>query len=434
MPNYLQKKENTKETVAASSHATKIQDNTTGFNFQDNRPNALVQLKLQKQLNGFTSHHFPSTVIQRQCDNPDCSNDKCTGNECNASKKPIPFDPRQTHLSKRALKKKGPPTMVVSEKFDGEHGVDSLNNGKLNTKKYREPQIQHKKGYGGTGIDETVSTATTRDYIDSLDTTERESATKKLSTARVETSKLMWPTGEPDRPISAHPGGLSKSQTDMRKGLTGLHGTKDVARAETVNTELNNTNVSKKEAQENAITRSELETTQHFMKPYGEMQQVDVSKAKESAYHPQFGQIINKDTGEKMQPNYNLAMLSMQKERERLKVKTSQKLIHSGKSSLVAPEMQEHLKGNYTPQRGPNYSLATPLDKDKTLDQIESSNKKLPESSRRRGVSPPRAIPTIYKSNDNQLSGKKRKRQTSIFDYFPPNKKIKLEEPTTDTD
>jgi len=138
---HKKQKKHSQKTANANQANVNTQLKTSAVNLKDNRPESILQRKLQEKLNRTPKSSSSSNVIQKQCDNPNCTNKSCTGNDCNAPKPMAPYDPKQKHLAKHALVVKGKPTMVIAEDFDGKHGVKSMNNNnKLDKKSIENPK------------------------------------------------------------------------------------------------------------------------------------------------------------------------------------------------------------------------------------------------------------------------------------------------------
>ncbi|MEM1206304.1 MAG: hypothetical protein AAGN66_23935 [Acidobacteriota bacterium] len=302
---------------------------------------------------------------------------------------------RQLHFSSRTTEKQGQPTAVLQEPFDNQYGRSALSGNKLDKANYREPQMQHHEGLGGTGFDEMVSTATVHKYAKSLPSKEAGKAVGDLSESRVETAKLVWSTDVETQPVAGHPGALSSKKGDMRKGVTKSHFTKDRNRAKAVKTELASNDPGKIK---DAKLRAQAETVREFMHPHPQLTSTDVSQAEKSAYHPKFGKVIQGKTsgadGQKVEPAFEKMAADVHNEREFLKEETAKGLMQTGKGSLVHPQMREKLEGNVeSTDLGPPTSQATALPPDKTLKELDAENLAAEQSGSpvpHVAVSPPR--------------------------------------------
>jgi len=257
---------------------------------------------------------------------------------------------KQTHLGVRTNKKKGPPTLAVREFKDREHGrrVHRKNkSAKGFSRDYREEQVQYLPNSGGAGVDEMVSTDTVGQFRNELSAhynpQQVENAVGKLSEQREHVGLLGWPTGEPERPFGSHPGGLSKSQTDMRRGITAGHGTRDIARATAVKDQFHAA-MSTGQPLETVVDRTStmglMMTVNNFMVPQPQLEAIDVSQNEKNAFHPMFGQVI--DDQEKTE-NWERMEAAMHNNRERRKMELAQKLMEQGYPQAVPQEMQDAL-------------------------------------------------------------------------------------------
>ncbi|MEM8998068.1 MAG: hypothetical protein AAGF23_25020, partial [Acidobacteriota bacterium] len=237
-----------------------------------------------------------------------------------------------------------------------------------------------------------------------------------LSEHRTETSQLAWSVDNPTDPIGGHPGSLSKSQSDMRQGLTTLHNTKDTDRAALALHQFHDTlskTKSETQAVKDAILMARLESQQSFRAPYGDLSQIDFSKSasdRANVYSARYGQIVE---NRQKTRNYGRFARDLHNSREREKWNLALRLLRTGRGGLVSEthaELLEEFGGslglamqafqNSKPGPAPPRSMAQPLPKASkgesltTLDDLSSrlsANKKLrrPLSPPRRHLSPP---------------------------------------------
>lgn len=236
--------------------------------------------------------------------------------------------------------------MAVRELQDNEHGRSVHKRHKADkafSKAYREEQTQFLPGSGAAGLDEMVSTETVNTLRAELAArfTPRqvEEAVGRLSEERELVGLLAWPSGESDRPIGAHPGGLSKSQTDMRRGLTAGHGSRNIERADAVTSQFHAAISAGKPlgtVLEETATMGLLMAANRFMVPRPELESVDVSGAEKDAFHPMFGAVIEDQERTSAFDRYSAAVHD---NRERRKMELAQRLIELGYEGAVAPEM-----------------------------------------------------------------------------------------------
>ncbi len=262
---------------------------------------------------------------------------------------------RQTHFGTRAPGKKKPGQAVLVEPHDNAFGVEiSSSTGSLPQfkKKYREDQVLYQSDGAGAGLDEEVSTATTGFVRDDLATRgvpsgEIDQFVGNLSEEREEVKDEVYVTQD-QKSIAAHPGGLTKKQTDGRFGITDEHNTKDSERAAIVRHEyLSGIAQSQPPAQlaENMKLQGSIETTKNFMSPYSGFSQPSVDPNNlpaDQAYHPLHGALVDTSGGPgkaKWTPGMEQVARNVHNNRERRKIMAANRLMQQGKGSLVADEM-----------------------------------------------------------------------------------------------
>lgn len=263
-------------------------------------------------------------------------------------RKPIVSQGYQQRLILHATTVKGRPTIGLPAVY-GKWGRDQISSKKsLNKRRYRMNQIQHRANFGGTGLDEMVSTATVDKIVQQMKENKRslediKKVTDLLSREREEVRYLNWTTNDPERPLSGHPGSLSKSQTDMRQGLTGGHGTKDIIRSNWVLNQYNSKTGTEEERLADTSIMASIMTNQLFSEPFAQLNTVTPTPTALKAYHPVHGKIyttslnglVTKSDG------FRSVAVGTHNARERRKWATAERLMHRGYGNLVHPEMSK---------------------------------------------------------------------------------------------
>ncbi|AKD56080.1 hypothetical protein [Spirosoma radiotolerans] len=231
----------------------------------------------------------------------------------------------------------------------GHWGRNQINtNNRLKTKPYRMPQIQHQANFGGTGLDEMVSTDTVASIVELMNkngSTRKHimNVTELLSREREEVRYLLWTTKDTERPLSGHPGSLSKSQTDMRRGLTGGHGDKDNIRANWVLNQYKSGAGTEQEKLADTIIMASIMTNQLFSEPFAQLDTVSPTSTALNAYHPVHGRMYNRALNGSVTKTdgFRRAAINTHNARERRKWATADRLMRRGYHHLVDPEIHQ---------------------------------------------------------------------------------------------
>ncbi|QJW91616.1 hypothetical protein HNV11_20645 [Spirosoma taeanense] len=208
-------------------------------------------------------------------------------------------------------------------------------------------QIEHRTGFGGTGLDEMVSTETVASIIERMNTAGRSREDIKyvvdlLSREREEVRYLLWTTDDPERPLSGHPGALSKRQSDMRFGLTGSHGDKNNLRASWVLNQYVSGAGSEGERLADTGIMAGIMTNQLFSEPFAQLDTVLPTSKVHLAYHPVHGSIYSTALGlVTKNDGFRRAALNTHNARERRKWQYAERLMSRGYSDLVHSDMRE---------------------------------------------------------------------------------------------
>jgi hypothetical protein len=328
----------------------------------------------------------------------------------NAAAAPIPADKfRQTHLGVRAHENKDAPTLAIREIHDNQFGQNAHTASKSSKEfsaNYREPQTQYLPNSGGSGLDEMVSTATVATLrgklAKRLSPGEVEKVIGRLSEEREYVSNLGWATGKPETPLGSHPGGLSKSQTSMQRGLTRGHGSRDRLRAKQVMAQFDSglsVNKDPSRIVDETSVMALVMTVNHFMQPLPQLLNIDVSTAANNAYHPRYGWVI---VDKKKTEAFERMANAIHENRERRKIEAAFRLNALGYGDLLSPELQKLVSGEEktweevwdklskkeekTPDYGPPKSQAA-IPATGTLDEWKAEKGKLI-----RAISDPRSI------------------------------------------
>jgi hypothetical protein len=319
----------------------------------------------------------------------------------------------------------GTPTLGSTEDHR-QHGRQIFNQHGVNVKAHwRENQVQ--RSSGGSGFDETLSTAIASDTL-SHATTPTEDLASTLSESRVPVTDLLWKTA-PGRnvPIGGHPGAMTSVPGNMTHGVTEEHSTRDSIRARFVKRERDTSNL------ESAKLMSNIMTSQIMSHPGAEFSGVTLAPTDSPVFHG-----VHNDLREP--ENLERAVIDTHNAREHRKATTAEELIKGNHESLVAPEMQDairrhgsadsfiHAQGAnaiHSQDTGPPVSQAyvpTKHDAPRGLAQWEAEVAANPLT--RRAVSPPREILT----RSGSLLAKRRKRpekpqkQKQIDEFFKRQK------------
>jgi hypothetical protein len=311
-------------------------------------------------------------------------------------------------------------------------------------------------GKAGSGLDEQISTASTakiRDEFKNAGFSDNETnqLIGRMSMARTGTEQLGWTTKKSE--VASHPGGLSKSGTDMRQGITSGHGTKDKERAAAVMHQFE-ADKSKwmgassqeeklkgaKQSIDNMAMLGKAYSTQHFMQPAPQLGTADLSKMP-NGYHSRFGQIIgNDETGQKgvKGPGFNQWTKELHNTREREKASAASSLMKNGYESLVHPDMVNHLNKHHgDPDQALNHQTDLPLGSPKsqanfpskamTLDEMKAHNAQNPQNPYYL-VGPPRGIVKQPENEITEVRNSKRPRPDDSVDEPGPSKRPKMDE------
>jgi hypothetical protein len=353
-------------------------------------------------------------------------------------------------------------TEIVDKKF-GERMSGKAGGAGDFKKKYRMDQSNFfnrrtgKLGEAGSGLDEQISTASTAKIRDEFkkegfSDNEVNQLIGRMSMGRTGTEQLGWSTTKTRPGIGSHPGGLSKSETDMRQGITDEHNTKDKERAKAVMHQFEAdkskwTGASSQEEKlkgakqsiDNMATLGKAYSTQHFMQPAPQLETTDLSKMP-NGYHSRFGQIIGNDkTGQKgvKGPGFNQWTKELHNTREREKASAASSLIKNGYGSLVHPDMVNHLnKYNSDPDQALNHQTDLPLGPQKsqanfpseamTLEEMKAHNAQNPQQPYYL-IGPPRGM---VRQPENEITEvrSKRPRSDDNVDEAGPSKRPKMDE------
>lgn len=269
-----------------------------------------------------------------------------------AAKTRSPLNPvqkfsHQQRLVLSAFSKKGRPQLGLPAVY-GQWGSAQINkNRRLNKKEYRMHQIQHRVGFGGTGLDEMVSTETVNTITDRMNKAGRsrediKQVTYSLSKEREQVRYLLWTTNDPERPLSGHPGALSKRQNDMRFGLTGSHGDKNNIRAKWVLNQYQSGMGTETERLTDTRIMANIMTNQLFSEPFAQLNSISPTLTAKPAYHPVHGSIYRVRKKSIVKTNgFRKAALNAHNARERRKWDTAEKLMKRGYTNLVHPDMRQ---------------------------------------------------------------------------------------------
>ncbi|QMW03021.1 hypothetical protein [Spirosoma foliorum] len=256
----------------------------------------------------------------------------------------------QQRLILHATKVKGRPTIGLPAVY-GRWGRNQISSTKtLDKKKYRMNQIQHRANFGGTGLDEMVSTATVGKIVQHMKDNRRslediKNVTDLLSREREEVRYLLWTTNEQKRPLSGHPGALSQDQGDMRRGLTGDHGTKDRLRGKWVLNQYNSKAGTEEDRLTDTSIMANIMTNQLFSEPFAQLDTVSPTGSTQVGYHPVHGSIYKSKGGIKTKTlAFRKAAIDTHNSRERRKWATAERLINRGYKDLVHPAMYKWIE------------------------------------------------------------------------------------------
>jgi hypothetical protein len=299
----------------------------------------------------------------------------------------------QQHLGGRADRDKGNPDFVITEPHDRRFGVSvSEQNPDAEgfKKAYREHTIRYREDSGGSGLDENVSTSTTakiRDLLheEGLASEDIHKIVGKFSEARDHVGELMWTDGDnTEQPLNAHPGGLSKIQSDMRRGIASQHNTRDSERAKWVMKEFKDNfsdNVPMSDVIKNTKLIANVETIREMSEPFSKLSDVDASEAID-AYHPKFGPIVKE--GE-LTSAFEHAAAAAHNNRELKKVRAADGLIKQGFGNLVPPKMTELLAEHGNDADAAHHSRYVEQDrnvKDTGLPETQTTLPEVPQTLR----------------------------------------------------
>lgn len=345
----------------------------------------------------------------------------------------------QQHFVLSANKKKGRPQLGLPAVY-GTWGRSQINaNRRLNTKEYRMYQLEHRTGFGGTGLDEMVSTETVASIVERMNAAGRsrkdiEDVVGLLSKEREEVRYLLWTTDDPERPLSGHPGGLSKRQTDMRYGLTGSHGDKNNLRANWVLNQYTSGTGSEAEQLEDTSIMAGLMTNQLFSEPFAQLNTVSPTSAAHLAYHPVHGSIYSLVHGSiTKNDRFRRAALNTHNARERRKWRYAERLMNRGYSNLVHADIRQWIEkgqswaagmdlymksvsGEKYTDSGPARSTGYIPQKDHTVISLGQWNSATRLGTMPLAIGAPR--PLIRQATPYSSQGQRRYKQKLITSYF----------------
>lgn len=241
---------------------------------------------------------------------------------------------RQRTLTQMSHEKHGG---KVFDEFKGKKKIDSQAWGHA----YRvQPQ---KHAFGGSGQDEMISTAWTRDHIADMqkagvpeDVLKAE--IQKLSGVRVNTDALAWRMA--DGELGGHPGAL-RSKPKSNSPIVGDHNLRDAARAAALKTEFKDivpdaskTTVDDFQlAHKRVVVRAQLETVARFSQPQEQFAQQ--GEVKQKAFHTRFGDIRKKE-------NYGKMADYVHDERERIKWEAAHRMMEDKDLEAHVPQEYAH--------------------------------------------------------------------------------------------
>ncbi|MEM1182704.1 MAG: hypothetical protein AAGM22_30440 [Acidobacteriota bacterium] len=279
------------------------------------------------------------------------------------------LDNRSKSSRKKNLKSQ--PTMAILESFHHSFGVNAYDEVQAKTKKklkskktqslpekertkifnahWRQKGTAYHPGHGSTGQDETLSTSSARKIIETLEPSKPNDLgdlVGRLSQHRSETSQLAWPIEKPQDPIGGHPGSMSKVQSDMRKGITTKHNTKDTDRAALVMHQFQqsfNKKKDPKKAVNDAVLMARLDSQKSFRTSYQELSNIDFSRSnkdRSNVYSARYGQVVK---NRKKTDNFGHMARDLHNSREREKWDLALNLLKNGQHNLVPPIYHKHL-------------------------------------------------------------------------------------------
>lgn len=217
---------------------------------------------------------------------------------------------------------------------------------------WRMPQLRHR--FGGSGYDEMVRTALSRDVMARLHARIQNRKTASsfaaiLSQDRANTDALVW--YQDDGSMGGHPGALrdAPNGTGVNKG----HGSRDIERAQATQHELktavpdmeNATLSELRGAARHMAARAQVETLRAMSTPFEEF--ADRGKPTNTVVHARYGDLG--DSG-----NLRDTAIYSQDQRERLKWDTARKLMGLGMPEHVPDVIRDHIEhagGDHTQAR-----------------------------------------------------------------------------------
>lgn len=253
--------------------------------------------------------------------------------------------------------------LAVAELHDRAFGAEaSARNPGLTAfkKAYREPTVALNDDSGGSGFDEMISTSMTAGFRARLQphlpSAELDDVVGLMSQARIPTHELTWvhdtgvpaPAAAPPLVLAGHPGSVSKSATDMRRGITSEHGTRNALRATALDMQFNADfpgvtgaaaggarSAAAKKLVRNLGLVGNAYTVEHMMAPASVLNQVNAGVSPDS-YSARHGELIKNQA---LQPGFHAMVRANHNARERLKIHTAAGLVNAGHASLVHPAM-----------------------------------------------------------------------------------------------
>ncbi len=239
-------------------------------------------------------------------------------------------------------------TQMMHAKHGREVTSEFKKKAKIDNKKfgssYRVKGDDHE--FGGSGKDEMVSTATTREHIEALRkanvaSLDVEKEIGELSSVRVNTDALVWHQGPND--VVGHPGALRKKAFGQAS-IVGDHNIRDVARATAVKTEFQAlvpdlstaTAADVQQAHKQMMVRAQVETVRNFSQPQEQFAQLGRPGSK--ALHVRYGDISNAGP-------YGQMADYVHNEREKQKWQAAKRMMEDKHLAPHVPDLhQEYLK------------------------------------------------------------------------------------------
>lgn len=217
---------------------------------------------------------------------------------------------------------------------DIKSGKLSLANKKKFGSKYRMKQMRHKSDMGGTGYDEKVSTATSREILNQAPPDQLFPLASKLSSSREPVTNLLWATSGTDKELAGHPGALTSKPGDMRNGVTHEHTDRDFTRASWVDKQFRQAKASGDPgAVRKTMVMADIMTNQVMSQPMAALTQAS-NPLPGKVYHAQFGDLSKEHAR-------HHAFAKVHNERERRKISAARELMDMNMRGLVDPAMQD---------------------------------------------------------------------------------------------